>query len=106
MTKYYVFLILIVGTALFYAFLSDPCNRRLKTDFSNMYPGYKIVDTGASEGSRESVRCHISYQKPDSEQIYEDIWLYRHSGSGWKFSRILETPKSGEGPLSEPEKPS
>ena len=98
MLKYYVFLFLIVGIALFYAFLQDPCNRQIRTDFSNKYPSYKILDSGASEGSRESVRCYISYQKPDSEQIHEDIWLYRDSGSGWKFSRILEPPKREQTP--------
>ena len=93
MLKYYVFAFLIVGIALFYAFLKDPCNRQLRADFSNKYPGYKILESGASEGSPESVRCHISYQKPDTEKIYEDIWLYLYADTGWKFSRVLETPK-------------
>ncbi len=98
MLKYYIFAFAIVGIALFYAFISDPCNRQLRTDFSDKYPSYAILDSGASEGSRESVRCHISYRKPDSEQIYEDTWLYRDLGSGWKFSRILEAHKREETP--------
>jgi len=98
MLKYYVFAFLIVGIALFYAFLKDPCNRQLRTDFSNKYPSYKILESGASEGSPESVRCHISYQKLDSEQIYEDIWLYLYADSRWKFSRVLETPKREQTP--------
>ena len=91
MLKYYVFLFLIVGIALFYVFIKDPCNQQLKTDFSDKYPSYEIVGSGASEGSPESVRCHISYRKPDSEEIYEDLWLYLKSRSGWKFSKIIET---------------
>ncbi|MBW2289414.1 MAG: hypothetical protein JRG90_16530 [Deltaproteobacteria bacterium] len=94
MLKYYIFLFLIVGIGLFYVFIKDPCNRQLETDFSNKHPSYKILNSGASEGSPESVRCHISYRKPDSEQIYEDIWLYQDSGRGWEFSRILVTGKT------------
>ncbi len=93
MLKYYVLLVLILGIALFYVFLKDPCNRQLRTDFSNKYPSYTILDSGASEGSPESVHCRISYRKPDSKQIYEEIWLYQDFGSGWNFSRILETRK-------------
>ena len=94
MLKYYVFMFLILGVALFYVFIKDPCNQQLKTDFSNRHPSYKILNTGASEGSPESVRCHISYRKIDHEQVYEDIWLYQDSGSGWEFSRIVETRKA------------
>ena len=98
MLKYYVALFLIMGMALFYAFITDPCNRQLRTEFSNKHPSYKILNSGASEGSPETVRCRISYQEPDSEQIYEDIWLYRDSGGGWEFSRILETSKMEQTP--------
>lgn len=91
MSKYYVFPILIVGIALFYVFVKDPCNAQLRTDFSNKYPGYEILNSGASEGSPESVRCHISYRKPDGEQILEDIWLYQDSGRGWEFAKIITT---------------
>lgn len=105
MLKYYAFLFLIVGIALFYVFIKDPCNQQLKTDFSDKYPGYEILDTGASEGSPESVRCHISYQKPDSEEIYEDLWLYQRSRSGWKFSRILETRTKEQADGTDDERP-
>jgi hypothetical protein len=94
MLKYYVVMFLILGIALFYVFTKDPCNQQLRTDFSNRYPSYKILNTGASEGSTESVRCHISYRKIDHEEVYEDIWLYEDSGSGWEFSRIVETHKA------------
>ena len=93
MSKYYAFLFLIFGIALYYVFIKDPCNNQLRTDFSNRYPGYEILDHGPSEGSRETVRCHISYRKPDSEEVYEDIWLYQDSGRGWEFFKILETGK-------------
>ena len=98
MLKYYVLLVLILGIALFYVFLKDPCNRQLRTDFSNKYPSYTILDSGAREGSLDSVHCHVSYRKPDSEQIYEDIWLYQDLGSGWNFSRILETRERAQTP--------
>ena len=98
MWKYFALLLLVLGIGFFYAFLKDPCNNQVRADFSDKYPGHKILDSGAAEGSRETVRCHISYQKPDSEQVYEDIWLYRYAGSGWKFSRIIETPESEQTP--------
>lgn len=96
MLKYHVFLILIVGIALFYVFVKDPCNQQLRADFSDRYPSYAILDTGASEGSPETVRCHISYKKADSEQIYEGLWLYQDLGQGWEFSKILETRMIGQ----------
>ena len=93
MFKYYVLMFLVIVIASFYAFLKDPCNVLVKADFSDKYPSYTILDSGAAEGSPESVRCHVSYRKADSAQVHEDIWLYRYSGSGWKFSRILGTPE-------------
>lgn len=93
MLKYYIALFLIAGAALFYIFLEDPCSNQLRADFSDKYPGYKILFSGSVEGSPDSVQCHISYQKPDNKQVYEDVWLYQNSDSGWKFSRILETSK-------------
>lgn len=89
--KYYILLFLIAGIALFYVFLQDPCNRTVKTDFSNRYPSYNILDSAARDGTPESVHCHVYYQKPDSELVYEDIWLYENSVTGWGFSGILET---------------
>jgi hypothetical protein len=93
MAKYYFFLFLIAGLVIFYVFYEDPCNQTLRADFAEKYPGYKILDSGAKEGSPESVHCHIYYNKPESQQVYEDIWLYEKSGSDWNFSAIL---KSGE----------
>jgi hypothetical protein len=95
MLKYYAFLALIVAIALYYVFIRDPCNQLLSTDFSNRHPSYKILSSGASEGSPESVRCHISYRKPDSEQIHEDIWLYQYSKRGWQFAKIIGTRELG-----------
>jgi hypothetical protein len=91
MSKYYIALLLIAGVVLCYVFLQDPCNQLIKTDFSGKYPDYKIMFTGATDGSPESVQCHITYQKPDSEHVYEDVWLYQNPGSGWTFSRVLKT---------------
>ncbi len=98
MLKYYIALFLIAGIALFYIFIKDPCNNQFRADFSNKYPGYEVLYFGAGEGSTDNVHCHISYKKPDSEQIYEDIWLYQDSGSGWEFSKILETKKTEQMP--------
>ena len=98
MLKYYIALFLIAGIALFYIFLKDPCSNQLRTYFSNKYPDYEILFSGAGEGSPEDVQCHISYRKPDSEQIHEAIWLYQDSGSGWNLSRILETDKREQAP--------
>lgn len=93
MLKYYISLFLVAGFVLFYIFLQDPCNEKVREDFSDKYPGYNILSSGAGEGSSDRVQCHIYYQKPDSEQVYEDVWLYQDSGSGWGFSGILETHK-------------
>jgi hypothetical protein len=98
MRKYYFILVLAIGAALFYVFLQDPCNNMLRADFSNKYPDYKMLDSGSGEGSPESVQCHIYYSKPDSKQVYEDIWLYQDSGSGWKLSKVLETKKAVQTP--------
>ena len=98
MAKYYIVLFVILGMVLFYIFLQDPCNQMLRADFLNKYPSYKILDSGSGEGSPDNVQCHIYYQKPDSEQIYEDIWLYENSGSGWSFSKIVETRKKEQTP--------
>jgi|TARA_B100000315_G_scaffold202847_1_gene195670 hypothetical protein len=96
MLKYYIALFLIVGIALYYVFITDPCNRQLRLDFSSRYPDYEILFAGAGEGSAgsvptSSVQCHVTYEKPDSNQIYEDIWLYQNFGSEWTFSTILST---------------
>jgi hypothetical protein len=93
MAKYYFFLFLIAAAGFFYVFRKDPCNQMLRAEFSEKYPGYEILDSSAKEGSPESVHCHIYYNKPESEQVYEDIWLYENSGGGWNFSAII---KSGE----------
>ena len=98
MLKYYAFLVVILGIALFYVYVKDPCNRQLRMDFADKHPSYKILDTGASEGSPESVRCHVSYRKPAGEQILEDIWLYMHTDRGWEFSKIIETGGTDQAP--------
>ena len=98
MSKYYILLFLIFGIVLFYIFLEDPCNQILREDFSNKYPSYKILDSGSGEGSPDNVHCHIYYQKPDSEQVYEDIWVYQDLDSGWRFSGIIETRKREQTP--------
>lgn len=96
MLKYYAFLFLILGIALFYVYVKDPCNRQVRMDFAGQHPSYEILDTGASEGSPETVRCQVSYRKPDAEQVYQDVWLYQYSKRGWEFSKILETRKARE----------
>ena len=98
MLKYYVLLFFVLVFALFYVYIRDPCNRQVRTDFSNKYPSYKILDTGATEGSPERVRCSISYLRPDSEEVFKDIWLYLYSKRGWEFSTILETPAREQAP--------
>jgi hypothetical protein len=93
MVKYYFLLALVAAGFLVYVFLQDPCNQTLRADFSEKHPGYKILDSSAVEGSPESVSCHIYYKKPDSQQVYEDVWLYVKPDGEWQFSRILESGK-------------
>ena len=101
----YVVLFLIAGIVLLYSYLSDPCNNQFKTDFSNKYPSYKILSFSPGEQASDgvtavagggSIHCHISYQKPDSEQVFEDTWLYQNLGDGWNFSRIVATIETNE----------
>ena len=94
MLKYSVFLIFVVALAVFYNYIKDPCNQQLSTDFSAKYPGYEILDSHASEGSPESVRCLVSFREPDSEQILEETWMYRYSKKGWEFSKIFKADKN------------
>jgi len=91
MWKYYALMVLVLGLGLYYVYVSDPCQNQMATEFASRYPGYEILHTGAEEGSPESVRCRISYKRPDREQAQEEVWLYLNPGSGWKFSRVLRT---------------
>jgi hypothetical protein len=93
MAKYYFFLALMAAAVMVYIFFQDPCNNQLRGDFSKRYPSYEILDSGSREGSTDEVKCHIRYRKPDSEQVYEDVWLYQNSESGWSFSHVLEAQK-------------
>jgi hypothetical protein len=97
MLKYYLVLLLILGAVLVYIFRGDPCNRLVRADFSNMYPDFEILDSGAQEGTPDSVHCHIYYKKSGSDQIYDDTWLYKNPGNGWEFSKILGTREREQG---------
>jgi hypothetical protein len=100
MAKYYLVLFIIMGVVLFNIFIKDPCNNLLRDDFSNKYPGYEMLDADSGDGSPESVQCIVYYEKPDSKDVYKDIWVYRNSSDGWKFSNILFSgridPKTGQ----------
>jgi hypothetical protein len=98
MVKYYFVLLLVMGAVFYYIFQVDPCNKNLRADFAKEYPGYKILDSGSREGSPEEVQCHIRYEKPGSEQVYEDVWSYRNSESGWIFSSVLTTGEAIQTP--------
>ena len=98
MAKYYILVFLIAGAVLFYIFSEDPCNKNISTDFSGKYPNYTILESTAREGSPDKVHCHILYRKPDSEQVYEDIWVYLNTDAGWRFSEILATHKREQVP--------
>jgi len=93
MLKYYLALFLVVGTALYYVFSTDPCSGQLRKDFSARYPDFKLVYSDAGESSTNNVQCHLAYEKPGSQDIFEDVWLYQNSGNGWEFSNILSSQK-------------
>ena len=93
MAKYYFLLLMIVGIVLYNIYVQDPCNNLLRTDFSNKYPDYKILDSSSGEGSPDDVQCHIYYKKPDSQDVYKDTWLYINTSEGWNFSRVIATGK-------------
>lgn len=95
MTKYYVLLIAVIGSILVYIFLQDPCNEQFHTEFLEKYPSHKILDFGG-EGDADSVYCHMFYQKPDGNQIYEDVWIYKRTDDGWNFSQVQKTLKRDE----------
>lgn len=89
MAKYYFLLVLIMGAVLYYVYSGDPCYKNVRGDFARQFPDYEIRGSGSAEGSPQSVQCHISYLKPDDEQVYKDIWVYENQGKGWIFSRVL-----------------
>jgi len=91
--KYYVLLILAFAGVLVYVFQSDPCMGQLRADFATKHPSYEILDSGAGTASTDSVECHVRYHKPESDRVYEDVWVYQNSADGWHFSRIVETSK-------------
>jgi len=94
MLKYYLLAFAVVAIALFYAYVSDPCNKLVRLEFGNRHPNYQIVDTKADQGSPESVRCRVFYRKPDADQVHEEVWLYVNGQQGWEFSRVL--PKQAQ----------
>ena len=96
MTKYYIALFLLAGAVLYWVFIQDPCGQLVKKDFAARYPEYEIVFTGATDGSPESVHCHITYEKPGSKTVYEDVWLYLNQSDGWEFSRIVTTEEKDD----------
>ncbi|MCP4006095.1 MAG: hypothetical protein GY725_18080 [bacterium] len=91
MLKYWILMFVVLGIALYYVFLQDPCNRLVKQNFSAQYPSYTILGSGAEQGSPETVRCRVTYRKPDSPQVFEDLWLYQNIDRRWKFFRVIET---------------
>jgi hypothetical protein len=99
MAKYYVLLFLAFAFVLLYVFLQDPCGSQLRADFSDRYPDYEILSSGAGINSEESVQCHVRYQKPGTAQAYEDVWLFENRGDGWIFSQILESAPSNDDPV-------
>jgi hypothetical protein len=96
--KYYLLLLLMLGAAFVYIFLQDPCNSLVRSDFSAKYPDYKIVDSTAQNGSPDSVHCYVFYQKPDSKDIFKDIWLYANSSQGWSFSKVIAEGQPEQAP--------
>lgn len=103
MAKYYFLLVLIIAAVLYYIFLQDPCNILVKDDFSAKHPDYKILDVGASEGSVDSVQCHIYYLKPEDKEMHQDIWLYTNSGGDWSLSRAIAADMREPEPERDPD---
>lgn len=93
MWKYYILAVVAVALILSYTYISDPCNRTLRTDFAQRNPSYLILDSGADEGTQEVAYCRISYRKPGDTEIYQDIWVYQYQGTRWEFSKTVETEK-------------
>ncbi len=93
--KYFVLIAVAMGLGVLYVYISSPCYQQVETDFQEANPSYAFLDSDAAGGSREKVRCEVSYQKPGSEQILEETWMYIHTKKqGWKFSRILENKEA------------
>lgn len=90
MAKWYVVLFLVFGGVLLYVFLQDPCGNNLIQDFASRHPGYELLQHGPSEQPMEGVHCYVQYRKPDSPEVYEDVWRYEQTADGWRFARILE----------------
>ena len=98
MAKYYAILILLSLGVLYYVFLQDPCNRQLRMDFLEKYPGYTLVDSDSRQGTPHEVQCNVYYQKPADKQVYQDVWSYKKSGSDWRFSSVLQSRRTEQEP--------
>jgi len=97
MAKYYIILFMVMGAVLYYIFLEDPCNNMVRADFAEKNPDYKILNSGAGEGTPDNVQCQIYYQKPGSDEIYKEVLLYQKVGSDWSLSGVLDTPTTESG---------
>ncbi len=97
MWRYWVFMLVLLGGLLVYAYSSDPCIGLVRREFSEKHSRYEIVSTDAESGSPESVRCVVSYRVPPSREVEQEVWLYRNAGDGWALFKILE-PAAGPDP--------
>lgn len=96
MWRYLLLAAVVLGVAVYYVYASDPCQSQLRAEFAEKYPGYEILGSSAAAGSRESVRCRVSYRKPGSEQTHEEDWLYQDPGTGWQFSSVVSRSQEEE----------
>ncbi|MBW2416560.1 MAG: hypothetical protein JRG76_18860 [Deltaproteobacteria bacterium] len=90
MWKYWVFMLVVLGLALVYAYLSDPCIGLVRSEFSARYPDRQLVSSDADSGSPESVRCVVSYRESGSQEVESEVWWYRNKPDGWQLYKILE----------------
>ncbi len=107
MWRYWVFMLVVLGSLLVYAYFSDPCIGLVRREFSEKHPGYEIVSTDAESGSSESVRGVVTYREPPSREAEKEVWWYRNAGDGWALFKIVE-PGAGsdqESPATRPSSP-
>ena len=73
MLKYVLLAVVVLAIAVLYVFLQNPCASQIRAEFAGNHPTYTILDSVTLEGSRERVRCEISYTKPDVDGVFADL---------------------------------
>jgi hypothetical protein len=105
MARYWIFMLVLLGALLVYAYYSDPCIGLVRGEFQARHPDWELVATDAESGSPESVRCVVSYRAPESRDVKRVIWWYRNDGGDWALFKVLDADVESPEPSAPPDRP-